>query len=276
MEIKNSLRFAAQSAPELAVYLLATGLIKKMENPVSLEICESDPHWPAIAELMKKGNVICTSETIFSKEELSKAQWLQVRSTWHYEYPQPEGDFFSKNFTYSFDGYCAACGSGLTQTAPFRVKKAPKWGKRSFCQLNWIDDELFLSESAKNVFTDNGIDCISFMPVLNKAGKEELPDFYQLIIPTILESALIAEPPVIDDITACPHCGVTKYHTRGNGMLRFKKEAFANAPDIVKTAEVFGWGSGASRQIIISQKVYQMITKNRMDRDLVFEVVELV
>ena len=103
-----------------------------------------------------------------------------------------------------------------------------------------------------------------------------LEDTYQMIIHNRLNPGLITERRSIDDIYVCAECGVPKYHPTGMGMLAFKKEIFEGAPDVVKTAEIFGWGHAAPTEIIVSQKVYQTITKNRLDRSLVFEPIELV
>ena len=49
----------------------------------------------------------------------------------------------------------------------------------------------------------------------------------------------------------CEKCGAVKFHPNGIGMLKMKRSTFDNAPDIVKTAEFFGWGCGADRNIVV-------------------------
>ena len=59
-------------------------------------------------------------------------------------------------------------------------------------------------------------------------------------------------------------------------MLRFRSEIFDGAPDIVKTAEVFGDGHMSCRDILVRQKVYRLLVDAKLDGGLVFEPVELI
>ena len=142
--------------------------------------------------------------------------------------------------------------------------------------LNWVFDELFVDGVAKNILEKEGITGISFLEVKNKKGTEVLEDTYQMIIHNRLSPGIVTKRRSIDDIYVCAECGVPKYHPTGMGMLALKKEIFEGAPDVVKTAEIFGWGHAAPTEIIVSQKVYQTITKNKLERSLVFEPIELV
>lgn len=47
-------------------------------------------------------------------------------------------------------------------------------------------------------------------------------------------------------------------------------------PDICRTHEDWGWGKGADRLILISQRMYRTIVDNRLDRSLVFEPIQLI
>lgn len=59
-------------------------------------------------------------------------------------------------------------------------------------------------------------------------------------------------------------------------MLTFKKEIFANAPDIVKSFEIFGDRLYAARVILVNHKAYDVITKNKLDRNLEFAPLKLI
>ena len=141
--------------------------------------------------------------------------------------------------------------------------------------LNWVFDELFIDDTAKNLLQNSGLSGFSFMEVHNKKGTAVIEGTYQMIIPTILPEGLVPILPAIDDIYPCKHCGTDKFLQSGRGMTIFKKEIFENAPDIVKTFEVFGSGCVAARLIIISQKMYKFLTENHLDRSLCFEPIEL-
>ncbi|MBE6617816.1 MAG: hypothetical protein E7627_07770 [Ruminococcaceae bacterium] len=281
MEIQRHYVFRADEAPDLLKYILDNKIKCKYKYGdvfISFDMYESDPHWEFIHNsytALNSGRAL--AETVFSKKELNNAEWLSLRSKWHNGYPQPEESFgYENNITYSNEKLCSKCGAGLKQIGSFRLKKQPNWGNKHFFMLNWVFDELFVDGVGKNILEKEGISGISFLDAKNKRGTEILEDTYQIIIHNRLKPGLITERRSIDDIYVCAECGVPKYHPTGMGMLAFKKEIFDGAPDIVKTAEIFGWGHAAPTEIIVSQKVYQTITKNKLERSLVFEPIELV
>ncbi|MBR3815314.1 MAG: hypothetical protein IKJ27_01160 [Clostridia bacterium] len=277
MEINKHICFIADDVPELIDYLNANGIFYE---PVSigstvLDILESSPHWNYISKIVEHKKLPYSSETFFTKEELNNAEWLRIRSKWRFGYPQPELTFIKDGTTYCYDNKCSECGSGEVQREPFKIKKVPKWGKRFFGELNWIGDELFVNDKAKEALLENGIKGISFMDVLSKNGKEVLPDIHQLVIPNTLDGGLMAGCRAISESQLCSKCRVTKYLSSGIGMLHFKKEVFENQPDIVKTGEIFGSMHYAAKLIIVRQKVYKMIVDNKMERGLVFSPIVL-
>ena len=96
------------------------------------------------------------------------------------------------------------------------------------------------------------------------------------MIPCILQEGIADLSSRIDEIYVCPKCGKQKFRSNNRGKFVFKKEAFINAPDFVKSAEWFGGGAGASKLILVSQKAYRFITENKLDSSLVFEPISLV
>lgn len=111
-----------------------------------------------------------------TKAEKYTAEWFKVKSVWRFEYPQPESDFkYEQNITYSNDRLCKNrdCGYGLEQVGNFRLRKAPKWKNRSFLMMNWIPDELFVSDEAKNCLKQSGLRGFYFQAVLKKTEKKK-------------------------------------------------------------------------------------------------------
>lgn len=277
MEIKKHICFRSKQDLELTDFLIQNNIpFQEGEIISSLDIFESSPYWPFIAEYLIKRKLICLSETVFTKNELSKAEWLTVRSQWRCGYPQPEGAFAYETITYTRRDHCNECGSGLVQVNAFRIKKPPKWGKRHFMMLNWVEDEIFVSDIAKNVLLCESVTGISFREVEDKKGAEIYTDVSQLVVSSVLSEGVIEERRSVDEAPICPHCGIKKYHPTGIGMLAFHKGIFENAPDIVKSGEIFGWGHGASRVILVRQNVYQLIIANHLECGLVFEPIELI
>lgn len=278
MEVNKHVGYNVKTNFELTQYLEDNGIpYNKGEIVLSFHILESNPHWGWINEYLHENGLKCLSDTIFSEEELTSAKWLKLRSKWHNGYPQPEGNFgYEKGITYVRENYCKKCGTGVRQIDSFRLKKQPKWGKRFFFMLNWVEDELFVSDSARRIIERSDLTGVQFRDVKNKKGDSILEDVWQMEIPYVIQKGIIPKLPTIDDVCVCPECGIPKYHTSGIGMLTYKKEVFDGAPDFVKTSEVFGWGSYAPKEIVVSQKVYCFLKENKMDASLVFEPIELV
>ena len=275
MIINKHIAFRHEDELELVSYLQKNNIEFLFDEFICvLDILESNPHWEFIAEYIKKRDMFCVTETIFEKSELKSADWLQVRSKWHFEYPQPEDDFLGKTVTYTLENYCVDCGCGLQQVNPFRVKKMPKWSKRHFLMLNWIGDELFVDEVAKNAL-ENEFPFLSFGAVCNKTGTKEYDNFYQIIMPTLSDNAVVGGQRYFREILVCQSCGSRKYHPSGEGKLQLDKNLLKDAPDMFKTKDWFGWDKGADHKIIISQKMYQFIVLSKFDSGLEFAPIDM-
>lgn len=277
MKIKHRISFRAEENVELTSLLSNRGIAwKKGEIVSTVEIFEDSPHWPFIYQYANEKNISILSKTEFSRPELDNAQWLRVRSQWRSGYPQPEAAFGYRSVTYKAGCRCEACGIGLEQIAPFRMIKAPNWGKRHFMMLNWVEDEMFVTDICRNILEKDNLSGISFGTVSNKTGLGTLSNVNQLRIPSRLTPGIIEDRRSIDKVYTCDTCGATKYHPTSIGMIAYDKRILENAPDFVKTAELFGWGKGAAHHIIISNKAYRVIVGNKLNQGLVFEPLELV
>lgn len=251
---------------------------KEDEHIASIEMYASDPHWPWVEAYMRTTKRGWVSDTVFTKEELQQAQWLRVSCEWVTGYPQPMDNFVYQSITYSSDGYCDDCGIGLEQVDSFRIKKVPAWGRRHFFSLFWVVDELFVSEAVRKAFCDDGITGVEFMPVKDRNGKAIFDGIYQLQIREVLEEGLVLDPKNVGATTICGKCGRRKSRGNEGVMLQFRQQIFENAPDIVKTGDYFGVAGNKSpaREIVISQKVYQCIVKNKLEKNLTFYPIELI
>ena len=247
---------------------------------VVVDLLASSEYWPWIENFIvshPSHAVVCMSEPQFTKEELENAQWMSVRSIWRYGYPEPSADYSYEEITYTRKDYCPKCSVGLKQVDSFRIKKAPSWGRRHFFSLYWIEDEFFVNDTVKQIFQNENITGVSFLPVLNKTGKKAFEGIHQLAISHVLPEGLIESSDYLKKTTTCPECGTKKYCKNGCAMLRFKRECFEGAPDIVRSGDYFGGMPGiAAHLILINQKTYQAIIRNKLDRSLLFYPIELV
>lgn len=278
MEVNRHIGFSITKNKDMFNYIVSQNIPFKQINNDScvFDIYESDPHFAHIAPHLGNGGIVCLSNTLFTKKELEEAKWLTMRSAWRCGYPQPEDGIGYEEITYTKQDFCKVCGAGLRQVADFRIKKTPKWGKRHFMMLNWVGDEIFLDDIARVLLKKNNLSGFVFQDVRDKKGIQIQPDIMQLVIPNLLPEGLVTDRRSIDQINKCPCCGVTKYHPTGIERVAFREGVFQNAPDIVKTDEVFGWEHWTEKLIIISQRMYKTLTENHLANSLEFEPIELV
>ena len=277
MIIRQHVHFRTDKAPDLVQYLNANCIIFEKSALInSLAIDESNPHWPVVYDYVCKYHLFCTTETIYSKKELSSAEWLHIWCSWRNGYPQPEKKFGYEETTYSKELYCDNCGCGLKQTGLFSIKKTPNWGKRHFMELNWIGDELFVSNHAKDILQSYSFSGMTFKHVASKNGVSICEDVNQIEIAHLLEWGIDEKETLFKKVADCPKCRKRKYVLSGRSPIAYQREVFLNAPDIVKTKEFFGDGQYAARLILVRQKVYQALIENQLDRNLIFEPIQLI
>ncbi len=90
----------------------------------------------------------------------------------HHGYPQPEEDFGYREATYNVSDHCPTCGIGSVQNAPFRLRAEFKASHSQVVQLNWVFDEFFLREKARDGLRSVDITGIDYLaPVLHKTDR---------------------------------------------------------------------------------------------------------
>lgn len=245
-------------------------------NLVVVYLIEEDEWKDELYQFLKKEHTPSKIESIYSKEEMEKANWYRVRSKFRWEYPQPEDCSNYVYITYDSTNYCDVCGYGLRQKADFRIKKNPKWGKRNFLMLNWVEDELFISNKAKEIISNSDIKGYKIYDVINNKTYKPIDDIQQIYIDEVLQPGLINEEQSIKEVLRCHKCGYVKYIYTGRGFT-YKKDVFEGLNvDIVKSSEMFGDGLMCARLIFISKNLYKLLISNSLDKDLVFEPIAIV
>lgn len=275
MDFKQRIVFDKDKHKEIINFLDEQKIEYEDGAPLSfviLEILESNRFWHEINKYLIDNKIFTYTEGVYSKQEMEQAKWLTIRSKWRWQYPQPIDDNGYIRITYSTDNYCDQCRSGLVQIDSFRVKMTPKWSKNYFLMLNWIEDELFLSDKAKNILSNSGLRGFEFIDVVKKDGTK-LDDINQLKVNEILPPGLVDQDNTIKETHKCDKCGVAKYVLTGRGLV-YKESAFRNDVDIVNSFELFGLS--ADREIFVNQKFYQTIMNNGMDRNIEFTPIKLI
>ncbi len=252
-------------------YVLANGI-----PLITFDIFEDDEAWDEVNSLMISHNIMSLKECIYSAEEYDNASWFVIRSKYRWEYPQPENQFEYKFLTYDNSNYCDKCGCGLVQKENFKVKKSPKWGKRSFLMLNWIEDELFTNYEVETVLSNYNLKGFKFIDLKNVRLNYSVDNIKQIYINNILRPGLLNQNDTILKEITCNNCGCNKIIMAGRGII-FSKGVFENIEnDIVKSSEVFGDGRMCFRMIFASRNFYNAIRNSSLDKDLIFEPVILV
>lgn len=233
-----------------------------------LEINESDPKWETVKTHITANNISYDTTAIYTESELNSAPWLTVRSKRRWEYPMPDNGKYLET-VYSLDEYCPSCGKGAVQKDLFRVKKSPKWGSSHFLMLNWIEDELFVSEKAKEILSRSGLTGFTFSDVLKYKKDTKLDDIYQLRIENTAKNGFVADGEYITAERKCPCCNSVKWIINGRGFP-FNTDALNDCADIVKTREGFGDCKLHANKIIISHNFYKVLKENKLCKNLEF------
>ena len=228
-------------------------------GPLFFEISEGDPRWTDVAKLIRQNNaseeyLADRVSTEFTQQERDQVNSLSVGICWTTGYPEPSdvapvaGTRYLPYFasTYDLTNYCPICLTGARQNAPFRLKKAPVWGRRSLFKLNWVLDEIFVKPDVwSTVFRPLGIE---FRPVLLHRTGVPMRTIVQLVIPNETDLMLDGFP-----YKVCPRCGTKKYAPVCRG---FSPAPTSPVISISKSHEYFGHGN-AFKAILISKALFE-------------------
>jgi len=219
----------------------------KLVQMAVCDIAEDGPLWESVQPLLEKYPLVDIPFTKFTDSELGDAKYLMMGPSWHHGYPQPEDDFGYKQMTFDLTDCCKPCGIGKKQTAPFRMKKAPNWGRRSILQMNWIFDEYFVKPDVwKAIFQPLGINC---RPVLLHRTGQELDSVVQLDIPQLVTLLMDSEDHAFE---RCMFCDRKKYK---HVTDFFPSPAPVDFP-LFKSVQYFGSGASAHRAVVLSNALY--------------------
>lgn len=253
---------------------------------------DENPVWKTFKDRLLDGPSVVSSRAVYSKEEFENAPYLEIIARGHHGFPQPERNFGYVKNVYEEKGYCENCGIGARQRAPFRLRKEFGAQHSHFLQLNWVFDEFFVRNPVAEKLIRSRVAGVSWQaPVIHKTGTPSTV-VVQMVVENSLRPSLATKgfqtvtckpdneegtpkQSMSNDEDNQPYCGRIKFHGKPAGPLRFDASAFQNAPDIVKTSEWFGSGGKAFRLVLVSQKVYRLITEAGW-RGIEFEPVELL
>jgi hypothetical protein len=242
-------RIAVRSTDEIRAELAAFGIDVDARGVIGFDVGEDHAAWPAIREWVARRRASDLVSTEFTTSEVDAADWLDVIPEWHHGYPQPDDGGY-RSVTYDLRDYCAACGVGARQIAPFRMRGEPRWGRRGILQLNWVFDEYFVRPQVwAEVFEPLGVRC---GPVLSARGDRTLETVVQLLVEEEVDLRIEGF-----DVAACLSCRRPKYLPVVRGLSP-GIPADPNGP-LVWSAQWFGAGGSGHRLVYASRALHRAL-----------------
>lgn len=239
-------RIGVMSSPEVCAELSRIGVAVPDSGAIAFEVSQTDRRWENIKQWIEGRAVSDVVTTRFTPGEIEAAEALRMQVEWLHGYPQPREDSFGYlQATYDLSEYCARCGIGMRQRAPFQIRSEPKWSRRDMFMLNWVFDEIFVHSIVySSALMPLGI---GFHPVYSARGVQ----FASVAQLDIRDEVDI----VVDelDFEACVVCGRRKYSPHKLG--KFPRLISPMSSAIARTRQWFGSGGSAFREIIVDQSV---------------------
>jgi hypothetical protein len=223
------------------------------------EIHEDDPAWFELKNLV--GGEHTYVGTLFTETERLSAEWCILRGIHSIESLRPEGYGWHQQY---YADQCPKCGVGWQQLAPFRIKKEPRLGKNQFSSFG-SGFELFCTLLVVEEFAKSFISGFNIRPLLLGNTDAEVENLKQIVVLEMAEPAIAAELVEHERYRAvkCPVCGKTSHSHYIRGMLPLCRAALKSNVDFQLTNEWFGSGSNARREILVSQRVIQLVRKHK-------------
>lgn len=244
---------------------------------VTIEMFEHNPLWSDLNEIMKRNNVDSLIYKSFTNKELEQSEWFNLWAKKHILYPQPEDDFGYESITYENKNYCDLCGSGLIQKDDFQLLHSPNWGNKNFLMLNWVHDEIFISNNVNESITNTNLQGFTIEKVKHYKTKQYFYDVFQIKITDTLDNGMIFDKNDVIIENHCSKCGSIKRIVSGKYLIKYNHGVFINkANDIYKSYEAFGEGKEHFKSIIISKQMYLFLKNKNYLSDFDVEPIVLI
>jgi hypothetical protein len=160
---------------------------------------------------------------------------------------------------------CLYCGKRIRKSFRRGVCVNKKYIQKYDLSISHIpNSEIFISDRLKTILEENNIVGYSTSKVYDIKTKQEIEGYY--ILQTEIGIGEVIKPTLVEQGTYCPHCNTYDVNLR-KGLLYFDKQTWSNH-DICYTKDMFGTCDAircsAGRDIIISQRLYRLLTTNKI------------
>lgn len=254
------------------VYTDAAGRLTQLQ----FTLYDDGAYWPIFAPILPKSNV---DKMIFSDEEMLAAPWLTVRTDcMRAESRNEEKTFRYECFEtrYNTNGTPYEIAHHFEQVAPYELKPI-KWDAKHHVDAGCVEQffTVFCDGQVKTALESGGVKGVEFSPVIwsRKKGMH-LPDTYQITpLGQIPREAITidAEQTVRRE---CPICHKERYDFTNTMRLIVEDKYLDPKCDFYNTVRIFGFRPPHAI-MVVSQKVYRILTEAELTRNLVFEPVVL-
>jgi hypothetical protein len=263
MEISHRISFNSLSKKSLFETIRKMGRNYKISSLpggggelISFDIFESDVNWPIVSELIDTWDAVDIEDTVFTDQEINNAQWLRLIPVHQIGYPQPQKTW--QELHPNYQDYCRNCGT-YHQRSEFQIRDDSFRDKAAFTSLYWTYTILAIHDviSQFDLLKFTGFES---RDVLLEGGKPS-GKIRQLYIPNIAPAGLGPK----NDLRSkkCTSCGITKFEPHMRGAMYFNQEALKTDLDFIQTYEWFGSGKSAFREILVTNRVANLITQKK-------------
>lgn len=245
------------------------GSVISYPDMLNFTINKEDKAYSLIKEYLPKPNT-CWLE--FSEKELKEAKWLYMRST-------------NMKINVENDAVNWLCpnNSSADKKSMFHMKqikafeiKPVKWNSNNHFYSSYVCgyDVIFCDSFAMDFIKQNNLTGVEFCNVIWHKKNQILPSTYQIECTSVLpESAFVFDENC--KIEKCPTCQKSKYEVNHEFRIKIKKEYLRDNQDFYTTQDIFSIGNVAS-YTIVSNRVYSLLKKAKMTRNLKFEPVIII
>lgn len=223
------------------------------------DITEDDPVWPQVSEIIEKNKIPNIPRAEFTREEILSAEWVWLNPIYFDEelYPMPHLDDSWKKVSFDYENECPECGIRLLQKAPIRLKGEPNLKNNDFMSIFWVY-AIFARPEVLDAMMKNDIKGFEIFPAINHSSNIPLETVKQMKVTNELSPGVIADNLQYED-RGCRHM---KYYGISHVMMKYRRSAFANCPDLIRTSEWFGTGHEAFQLILASAKFVKLYMEN--------------
>jgi hypothetical protein len=232
---------------------------KLFSNMRHFDISEDNSIWPQVKEIIENNKMLDIPMSEFSKDEILLAEWVRLAPAYFEDnnFPEPHLDESWKKVSFDYENECHECGIGLLQKAPIRIKGEPNLKNNDFISIFWTY-AIFSRPEVLNTIMENNIRGFEMFPVINHSSNLPLETVKQMRIINELSPCLVADNLQIDE----RKCGHVKYYDISHVKKKYKRQAFNNCPDLIRTSEWFGTGYEAYQLILASANFVKVFMEN--------------